>query len=282
MPNRRLSGLWTTALIISLTSLALAGGWWLGRKPLQTGAADDPRKAALVKEVGTLRERLDGEEATPDDRQRLLELLVGLDRKQEAIDLLEPMADREPERWSLRLMLAELRRDQNDLAGAERELRLILNRKADQMEALQLITLIKLEQGRASEAEAQVKAAFDGAAAPTLKPEALGIGLLLGDLRQRRQQPDQAEATYKHLATLFPRDQRPLLALALSRHDRGDVKGALEALAQARLRSDDPSKPDPRLDRIAASWGLKPLRAPSSSGSPPKTEPEKPTGPQNP
>lgn len=72
---------------------------------------------------------------------------MGLDRRAEAIAVLEPMADREPDRWSLRLMLAELRRDQGDGAGAERELRQILNRSPNQVDALQLLTLIRLERG---------------------------------------------------------------------------------------------------------------------------------------
>ena len=50
-------------------------------------------------------------------QQRLLELLVGLERRNEAISLLEPMADREPDRWALRLMLAELRRDTSLVVG---------------------------------------------------------------------------------------------------------------------------------------------------------------------
>jgi tetratricopeptide (TPR) repeat protein len=265
-PPRSRPGCWGSALAVALVLLSLAGGWWLGRRQAGSTPSDDPKRAVLAREAAQLRLRLDRREATPADRQRLLELLVGLDRKDEAITLLEPMADREPDRWSLRLMLAELRRDRNDRSGAERELRLILNRKPDQVEALQLMTLLKLEQGRGSEAETQVKEAFGNAFRPAVKPEALGIGLLLAELQQRRGQPALAEGTYQQLAGAFPTDQRPLLGLALLRHDRGNARGAQEALAQARLRSSDPEKPDPRLDRLAASWGLAPLSAPAASG----------------
>ncbi|MEB3322982.1 MAG: tetratricopeptide repeat protein [Synechococcaceae cyanobacterium] len=276
-------GLPPTALAATaLVLLSLAGGWWLGRR--QSAAPDpDPKRAVLLKEVTRLSSRLERDEAGEGDRQRLLELLIGLDRSEEAIALLEPMADREPDRWSLRLMLAELRRERNDRSGAERELRQILSRHPTQVETLQLFTLLKLEQGRGGEAEARVRKAYEAATRPQPKPEALGLGLLLAELQQRRGQAAQAEATYQQLVSAFPQDQRPLLALALIRHDRGNLRGAQEALNQARLRSPDPGKPDPRLDELAASWGLAPLRAPAgSSPDPKKEETPEPSAPRTP
>jgi tetratricopeptide (TPR) repeat protein len=272
-PKRSLPGLWWTPVTLGVILLALAGGWWLGQRQSRIVPMEDPKRAVLAREATQLRLRLDRNEGSDVDRQRLLELLVGLERKGEAIALLEPMADREPERWSLRLMLAELRRNQGDRSGAERELRQILSRNPRQVEALQLLSLLKLEQGRGSEAEALVKAAYGAASAPAIQPEAMGLGLLLAELQQKRGAPALAEATYRQLGVQFPQDQRPLMGLALQRHDRGDAKGAQEALAQARLRSPEPERPDPRLDRLAASWGLAPLRAPASGRIPAKPAP---------
>jgi Flp pilus assembly protein TadD len=96
----------------------------------------------------------------------------------------------------------------------------------------------------------------------------MGVGLLLAELQQKRNQRAVAEATYRRLAELFPQDQRPLLGLALLRHGGGDIRGAQEALAEARQRGPGAGQPDPRLDRLAASWGLAPLRAPAASGRP--------------
>lgn len=268
--NRSLAGRWSLTLAFVIAMLALAAGWWLGQRQNATQASADPKRTLLGNEVTRLRLRLDADEASPADRQRLLELLVALDRKPEAINLLEPMADREPERWSLRLMLAELRRDQGDRSGAERELRQILNLRPTQVEALELLSLLKLEQGQGAAAEARVKAAYALANRPEVTPEALGIGLLLAELQLKRDQLATADATYLQLAGLFPQDQRPLLGLAMLRHDRGDAKGAQEALAQARLRTTNPDKPDPRLDKLAASWGLELLRSPSANPKSPK------------
>jgi len=267
-PKRPPGLLWIlVAAAIALS--ALGGGWWVGRRQAGRLVDEDPKRVVLGKEATRLRLRLDRGEAGEEDRQRLLELLVGLDRKGEAIALLEPMADREPDRWSLRLMLAELRRDQKDPSGAERELRQILSRQPTQVEALQLMALLKLEQGRSGEAEAQVKAAFTAATRPEVRPDALGVGLLLAELQRKRGQPALAEATYQQLVVAFPLDQRPLLAQALLRHEQGNRKGAMESLAKARLRSPDPARPDPNIDKLAASWGLADLRAPAGSGSAP-------------
>lgn len=277
LPSRRPRPLWWAVAVAVL--LAGGGGWWLGHSR-PASRSDDPKRSLLVKEVDRLRQRLEREEVSEADRQRLLELLVALGRRKEAISLLEPMADREPARWTLRLMLAELRREEGDRSGAERELRQILSVHPHQVEALQLLALLKLETGRGSEAERQVKASYTARSQPQVSPEALGLGLLLAELQQRRQQPQAAEATYRQLAGFFPQDPRPLLGLALLRHERGDGKGALEALEQARQRNPDPDKSDPQLDALAASWGLAPLRAGAGSRPGPKPQAPQPQGEQ--
>lgn len=256
-------------LAIALLAAAAAGGWWLGSRQRPATSATTPANARLEREVRDLRQQLERRQASPAQQQRLLELLVALQRRKEAIAVLEPLADREPDRWSLRLLLAELRRDQGDRAGAQRELRMILNRRSDQIEALQLMTLLQLEQGQGSQAEAQVKAAYARAVRPPVQPQALALGLLLADLQQRRGQAGAASATYRQLSSEFPEDQRPLIALALLRHQQGDRNGAIEALNQARQRLRDPAKGDPRLDRLAASLGLASLRGPGSGSSRP-------------
>jgi tetratricopeptide (TPR) repeat protein len=238
---------------------ALAGGWWLGRLQSHGGLESaPPKRAALQQEVSQLRLRLERRDASEEDRQRLLELLVGLERRNEAISLLEPMADREPDRWSLRLMLAELRRAAGDRSGAEREVRQILSRHPDQVEALQLMALLQLEQGQGRAATAMVTTAYQEATTPELQPRALGLGLLLAELQLKRGQSADAQATYLKLAQDFPQDPRPLLALALMLHDQGDSKAALEALQQARRRDPQSGNNQPALDRLAAEWGLRP------------------------
>ena len=277
--------LWSGAGAVTLCLVALTGGWWFGRQQA-SGVWVDSRRAALVHESDLLGQKVIRGDANDSDRQRYLELLVGLDRNSEAIAVLEPMADREPDRWALRLMLAELRRDQGDAAGAERELRQILNRSPSQIDALQLLTLIRLERGEAAAAETQVKGVYGGLIRPEAKPEALGVGLLLAELQQKRDQAPAAEGTYQELALAFPEDQRPLIGLALLRHSRGNNVGALEALQQARRRGPDPGKADPRLDALAASWGLEKLRAnqgaspgPKPPGGPPLPAPPLPALP---
>ena len=144
---------WELALAGTAGLVLAMGGWWLGSHRDAPRTAD-PQRRLLELEVQRLRWRADHQEASPADQQRLLELLLGLERTPEAITRLEIQADQEPERWPLRLLLAQLRRDQKDGLGAERELRQILNRHPGQIESLELLTLLKLQRGQGAEAEA--------------------------------------------------------------------------------------------------------------------------------
>ena len=264
-PNRATGRL---ALALGLAALAMASlglGWWLGDRHGSGQGSTNPQ-ARLERELQQLQRRQAAGQASSAEQQRLLELLVGLERRQEAVPLLERLADQQPQRWSLRLLLAELRRDQQDRAGAERELRQLLHQRPDQIEALQLMTLLQLESGRAEQAQQQLEAAWKRQSEPQLKPEALAIGLLLADLQQRRGQAGAAEATLIRVSTRFPADPRPLLARALLQQERGDRSGAQRSLSEARSRQNDP-KAQAELDRVAAAWGLQAIKPAASSAA---------------
>jgi Flp pilus assembly protein TadD len=261
--------LWIGLALASLGGACLAGGWWLGH--LQNrGLAPNPKQQALERQLEGLQQRSVQGEASAAEEQRLLELLIALNRKSEAISLSERLSDQQPERPALRLVLAELRRDQNDRSGAEREVRQLLNQNPRNIEALQLMALLQVESGRGALAVSQLQAAFDQASKPALKPEALQIGLLLANVLQRQGQAGQAEAMLIRLAAAFPKEQTPILAKALLLQERGDSRGAQAAIAQAKALK--PGQQDPRLDAIATAWGLESLRGPSpgwSRSSPP-------------
>lgn len=248
-----------------LAAVCLGAGWWLGQRQL-AGAAGGALPA-LENQASDLRRRLEDGEASAEEQQRLLELLVALNRQAEATALLERLADEDPQRWSLRLLLAELRRDQDDPAGAERELRQLLSQRPDQVEALQLMALLQLESGRGAEARSQLEAALQRAIAPELRPEALPIGLLLANVLEQMGQSGPAEAQLIRLTTIFPADSRPLLARALLQHSQGKRTEAQETLAEARSRQSDPRQQE-QLDRLAAAWGLEALREPESATNP--------------
>jgi tetratricopeptide (TPR) repeat protein len=263
---RRFGAYWLAA-VMALTLLSMGAGWWLGMRSGANRSAGDPRQTILEKEINSLVQREERHESSDTDRQRLLELLVGLGRQQEAIALLEPMADREPERWSLRLMLAELRRDSGDPTGAQRELRQILSRQPHLVEALQLMSLLQLEQGKGSLALRQVQAAFTAATNPAIKPQALGLGLLLAEIQDRMGQTPQAKATCQKLAAAFPQDPRPMVALALLLQKSGDTPAALTALNNAKQRSGKTGTADPVLDKLAADWSMLSARSQPNQGT---------------
>lgn len=249
------------ALITLLASCAWAG-WGLGQRSSEPrGSAQQQLHQQVEREVGQLQDRLGRGAASAEDRRRLLSLLVGLARQAEAITLLEQMADQDPGRWSLRLLLADLRRNANDRSGAERELRQILNQDPGQIEALQRMALLQLEQGRGSEARTQLQDLHRQAQTPTLRPQALAIGLLLADLMQRQGDLPAAAQLNQQLSQQFPSDARPWLALALVRQQQGDGQASQRALVGARSRLGGQGAQ--RLDQVAVSWGLADLRGPS-------------------
>lgn len=264
------SNLWLGLGAVLLTAGSLLTGWWLGQRSLSGGGADRSR-LELRRQADSLRARVEGGTAAEGDDQRLLQLLLALEEKEEATSLLERLADQQPERWALRLMLAELRRAGNDRSGAEREVRQLLNQRPDRLEALQLMALLQLEQGRGAEAERQLELAYRQAAQRPQNRQALAIGLVLGDLRQRRGETARAEELYRRLAADFADDPRPVLARALLLRQQGKIREALDQLDQARQRK--PEQRDQRLDEVAAAWGLAPLRQAASSPKAPSPRP---------
>jgi tetratricopeptide (TPR) repeat protein len=265
VPSRRT--LWLGSGVAALAAASLGLGWWLGQRHNGQADAADRSRPAMERDLAQLLSRQDKGEASAAEQQRLLELLLGLDRQSEAIPLLERLADQDPKRWQLRLLLAELRRDQNDRPGAERELRQLLNARPDQIEALQLMALIQLETGRTAEAQGQLEAALKRASEPTAKPESVPIGLLLAQVLQRSGQAAKADAQLVDLASRFASDPRPLLARALLQHERGDLAAAQKTLVEARNRQSE-AKVQDQIDRVAAAWGLASLKGPGSDQNP--------------
>ena len=268
VPSRR--ALWLGSGVAALAAASLGLGWWLGQLHDKRAGTAAKGRPTMERDMAQLLSRQAKGEASAAEQQRLLELMVGLDRQSEAIPLLERLADQDPQRWQLRLLLAELRRDQNDRPGAERELRQLLNARPDQLEALQLMALIQLETGRAAEAQGQLEAALKRASEPTTKPESLPIGLLLAQVLQRSGQAGKADAQLLGLAGRFANDPRPLLARALLQQERGELAAAQKTLVEARNRQSDATVQD-QIDRVAAAWGLASLKGPGSDQTPAAT-----------
>jgi Flp pilus assembly protein TadD len=272
---------WLAGAAVALAGLCLGGGIWLGRQQVGGSAAPTGRESGrqdLLRQLASLEQLQQRGEADAAQQQRLLELLVALERRDQAITLLEQLADQQPQRWGLRLLLAELRRADGDRSGATREVRQLLHSRPDQIEVLQLYSLLQLEQGQGREALQRVQASHGRQSQGQARVQALATGLLLAELLQRQGTPSQAEAVLIKLAAAFPADPRPLLARALLQQQRGDLKGAQNSLAQA--RSLKPAEADPRLDQVATAWGLAALRAPSRTGTAlPRSAPSAPNSP---
>ena len=253
-------GLWIGAGLLALLA-AGGGGWWLGRATLESSPGDAARQGLLQRQR-QLEARYRLGDANEADKLRLLKLRLAVGDRSGAIEMLEKMSDRQPQQWPLRLLLADLREQDSDRGGAEREIRQVLNMHPQQVEALEALTRLEVQRRRGEQSEARLGAAITAAKG---KPEALPLVLLLADLQQRMGKLPEAESTYKALIEANPEDPRPPLALALFKQERGQSAEARQLLQQARQSA--PALARPVLDQVATSWAVQELRNPPKPGS---------------
>lgn len=247
-------------------------GWWAGRSSLPV---DGPTTA--IEQLRSRRDGLEGRQrrgrATAVEQQQLLRLRLALGDREGAIDLLETLADREPDRPGLRLLLADLRAQAGDRAGAERELRLVLNRHPQDVAALRELTRLRLARGDGNQAEADLRLALTASKG---QPSSLPLALLLADLLQRRGKGAEADQLLREQIASHPDDPRPLLALALLKQQQGSGEEARRLLAEARQVS--PGLARPVLDRVATAWSLSDLRRPPAAATTPGSGGDRPNG----
>lgn len=242
---------------------ALGAGWWWGQRQPSTAAANAQQKT-LERSSEKLETKLAAGTASDEEQRQLLRLRLAMGDQPGAIKLLEPLSDQNPEQPSLRLLLADLKSQNDDDAGAERDIRQVLNVQPLHPQALQDYARLQIKLGRQQEVMQQLQASAEAAKGT---PEALPIGLLLGDVQQSNGLSAEAIATYKGLAASHPADPRPLLALALLQHSQGQLEAARVSLQQAKLHSAPVAAGV--LDQVAAGWAVGRIRqqAPSANAA---------------
>ena len=101
---------------------ALGAGWWWGQRQPSKAAANAQQKT-LERSSEKLETKLAAGTASDEEQRQLLRLRLAMGDRTGAIKLLEPLSDQNPEQPSLRLLLADLKSQNDDNAGAEREIR---------------------------------------------------------------------------------------------------------------------------------------------------------------
>ena len=240
---------------------ALGAGWWWGQRQPSTAAANAQQKT-LERSSEKLETKLAAGTASDEEQRQLLRLRLAMGDQPGAIKLLEPLSDQNPEQPSLRLLLADLKSQNDDNAGAEREIRQVLNVQPLHPQALEDYARLQLKLGRQQEVMQQLQASAEAAKG---KPESLPIGLLLADVQQRNGLNGEATATYQGLIASHPADPRPMLALALLRHSQGDLGAARSLLQQAKLNSTPVAAGV--LDQVASGWAVGRIRAEAPSAN---------------
>jgi predicted Zn-dependent protease len=168
-PSRR--ALWLGSGVAALAATSLGLGWWLGQLHSQHQGDGNGKRPALERDVDQLKARLNQDEASPAEQQRLLELLVGLGRSPEAIPVLERLADQDPQRWQLRLLLAEVLQRSGQIAKADAQLQTLAGLFPNDPRALLARALLQKERGDLAGAQQALAQARSGQSEPAVQEQ---------------------------------------------------------------------------------------------------------------
>ena len=194
------------------------------------------------------------------ERGLLLDRLVALERLQEAEVVLQPWLSGRSTPLELTLFKAELQCRNGQPKAGRRNLHLLLRLHPNDLQVLQVLVLLDQEQGRHRQATAELTTRFKGLESG----QRLEIGLLLADLLRQGGSDQVAMKLYGQLAKENMNDERPLLALALLRQERGDEESVHTLLNQARERRDANGVIHPLIDLVAGKFGLSAARSTAS------------------
>jgi len=172
--------------------------------------------------------------------QGLLEIRLQQKNLPAAIAPLERLGQINTGQVQYRILLAELKSQLEDDAGAARVYREILNQYPYNVQALKGLSGLYASQERPAEAVAIVQNAITQAIKAqtetpgTVAPEQItSLQLLLGELYLSQNRPDQAIAIYESASTVNGNDFRPVLAQAQVMAQTGKLKEADPFFQQA-------------------------------------------------
>ncbi len=172
--------------------------------------------------------------------QGLLEIRLQQKNLAAAIAPLERLGQIKADQVQYRILLAQLKTQLEDKAGAAKVYREILLQSPYNIQALKGLSGLYAQQERPAEAVAIVQNAITQAikaqtAAPgTVSPDQLtSLQLLLGEIYLSQNRPDQAIAIYEAASKVNGNDFRPVLAQAQVMAQTGKVKEADPFFQQA-------------------------------------------------
>lgn len=238
-----------------LIGAAVASGWVAaGSLALQTSASGS--RTVVDDEVSQLLQTMRQRDLDAEERRRLLERLLLLERLEDAKLVLQQWLTHQPHSLPLGLLMADLQRHSGGLEAARQNLDQLLRLHPLNLELLQLMVLVDLQDGQGHQALQRLTTHF--AARP--EGQRLELGLLLADLQRQLDRSKEAADLYEQLAKESAEAIRPVIALAMLHQDQGDAAEVQRWLEQARLRRGNVGRPDPLIDDLAYRWGLRAAR----------------------
>lgn len=220
---------------VGIAAVPLIGAFGNSSAPTTTASTDAPTAA----ESGDLEDRARGYELVlerePDNQaalQGLLQIRVEQGRLDEAIPVLEQIADSNPEQLRYRILLAQAQMETGDPEAAEQTFQQALQAEPTSPLAVQALTSLLLSQGREEAAVGEVNKAIAAAEEEGGEP-LTQLRILLGQVYAQTGENAAAVGVFDELAAANAEDFRPLFYKAVVLARQGRVEEARDLTAQA-------------------------------------------------
>ena len=187
-----------------------------------------------------------------ESKTNLLKSLLIFNREQEAIAFTELLMTNEPKNWGWSLIRSELTRGTDYKRDSAQQIDKLYELHPNNIEILKLKVLLDLELGKKKLITSLLEKKF----AESQPENRIEIGLILADVYLQNQSLSGAQNIYQTLSEENMNDGRPLLALALIKHEQGKYKIAKELLRQVLKKDSKKVFPQKILNQIAKSWSI--------------------------
>lgn len=219
-------------------------------QPQETNLSGDER---IKLEIASFEKVLAKEPTNQFALQNIIQLRNQIGDTKGTIEPLKTLANSYPDQTVYRLTLARTYQQLQNIEQAVTEYRNVLAIEPGNLNALQQLVDIELSLNRPNSAIDLLLDAIDKSEeANKIKPntaDVMSVRLFLGDTYLQLKRFDEAEATYRAVKEVDPKDFRPILGEAFIRREQKEEEKAQELFAQAKELAPEAFKS--RIDEIA-------------------------------
>jgi len=232
---------------VGISVLPLVGGVFSNQQA-QTRNASGGNSASpekLAARAQNYQRVLEREPQNVNALQGLVQVRLQQGKLEQAVPLIERLAQANPEQTQYRVLLAQAKQRTGDIEGAIQAYRQAVEAQPGNTEVLRGLVALLLQQDRAPEVIDRLQQALDAARAQGDDANVATLQLLLGQARTQQLRYEQAVAAYDRAIVAGDESFRPFLGKALALRASGQDTKAKSAFQQALSRA-----PENRKERI--------------------------------